>query len=104
MYKKYKEELQITSVKVSQCKLHETEPMAEKNIEDKNRIENELPANPNIKINFKTDFHRILFENFFQILSKVEDNITVTCKICKSILECNLNCKQIIHHFKVCEI
>lgn len=104
MYKKYKEELYITSVEVRQCKLHETETMADKSIEVKNRIENELPANPNIKIDFKTNFHRILFEKYFQILSKVEENITATCKICNSILNCTMNCKQILRHFKVCKI
>lgn len=94
----------MTSVEVRQCKLHETETMADKSIEVKNRIEKELPANPNIKIDFKTNFHRILFEKYFQILSKVEENITATCKICNSILNCTMNCKQILRHFKVCKI
>lgn len=68
--------------------LHTIKPMNEKDIE----------------IEFKTDHGRILFQKYFELALKKENNMTTSCKLCNSILKCNPSCYDLLLHFKVCKM
>lgn len=56
----------------------------------------------NIEIEFQANFKRILFQKYFQILSKKEFNMNTLCKLCKKIQICGIDCRNVLKHFKVC--
>lgn len=54
-----------------------------------------------IEIEFKTDQGRILFEKYFKMTLKKENNMTTSCQLCNSVLKCNTSCYELLLHFKV---
>lgn len=58
----------------------------------------------NIGNEFKANFLRILFQNYFQILPKTEEGTKADCKICGSILKYNTNFQNLCCHLKVSKI
>lgn len=57
-----------------------------------------------IEIEFKTDHGRILFEKYFKMALKNENNMTTSCQLCNSVLKCNTSCYDLLLHFKVCKM
>lgn len=57
-----------------------------------------------IQVEFQTNFQRVLFRNYFDVLSNMDNKLTASCRMCKTILKSNAECGNIHRHLKVYNI
>lgn len=76
----------------TETKMNKIEPIESKI--ERNNNDSEVDAS----------FKRILFQNYFEKLSKVENDVRASCKKCKSIFRYATTCESLLGHLKVCKI